>query len=239
MSHGHASPHRRAGAVRVLVRAGKVVAGALGVACSDGPSGIDRPPDGVDRLEVIPATAWLSPGATLSLTGTALSAEGTPVTGVSLDWSSAAVSVATVSATGSVQAVANGQTTITSRAGSLRATSRVTVVPPVRSASFAMERQGVSDVSLLGAWADATTSEAFAVGQFGGVLHHVDGAWRLENLGTEKAATGAQHEMMIALESGRLLDCDQVRIAGVNCKEFVTGGKLDQCHAILGHSDPQ
>ena len=71
----------------MLVRAGKVVAGALGIACSDGPSGVDRP-EGVDRLEVIPATAWLSPGATLSLTGTALSAEGTPVTGVSLDWSS-------------------------------------------------------------------------------------------------------------------------------------------------------
>src|SRR5688572_9738018 len=55
----------------------------------------------------------------------------------------------------------------------------------------------------------------------------------------DKTATGAQHEMMITLKGGRLLDCNQVRIAGVNRKEFVTGGKFDQRHAVLGHSDPQ
>src|ERR1043166_9676498 len=55
----------------------------------------------------------------------------------------------------------------------------------------------------------------------------------------EKAGAGTQHEMMIALKSGRLLDCHAVRIAGVNGKEFVTGGKFNQRHAVLGHSDPQ
>src|SRR5215213_10726100 len=46
----------------------------------------------------------------------------------------------------------------------------------------------------------------------------------------EKAAPGPQHQMMIALESGRLLDCHQIRIAGVDGKELVTGGKFDQRH---------
>src|SRR5215213_11445369 len=55
----------------------------------------------------------------------------------------------------------------------------------------------------------------------------------------EKAATGPQHEMMIAIKGRRLLDCHQVRIAGVDGKEFVTGGKFDQRHTVLGHSDPQ
>ena len=31
----------------------------------------------------------------------------------------------------------------------------------------------------------------------------------------------------------------QAAIAGVNGKELVTGGKFDQRHAVLGHSDPQ
>ena len=55
----------------------------------------------------------------------------------------------------------------------------------------------------------------------------------------EKAATGAQHEMMIAIKGRRLLDCYQVRIAGVNCKEFVTCRKFYERHTVLGHSDPQ
>src|ERR1044072_755171 len=46
----------------------------------------------------------------------------------------------------------------------------------------------------------------------------------------EEAATREQHEMMIALKSGRLLDPHEIRIAGVNCKEFVTGGKFNQGH---------
>src|SRR6185369_5237216 len=55
----------------------------------------------------------------------------------------------------------------------------------------------------------------------------------------EKAATSAQNQVMIALKSGRLLHSHEIRIAGVDSKEFVTGGKFDQRHAILGHSDPQ
>src|ERR1051326_3506709 len=49
----------------------------------------------------------------------------------------------------------------------------------------------------------------------------------------EKAATRPQHEMMIALKRGRLFDCHEIRIAGVDGKEFVTGGKFHQCHAVL------
>src|SRR5689334_10155254 len=55
----------------------------------------------------------------------------------------------------------------------------------------------------------------------------------------EKAATRPQHEMMITLKRGRLLHSHEIRIAGVNGKELVTGGKFNQRHAVLGHSDPQ
>ena len=126
------------------------------VACSDGPAAIDRPP-GVDRVELVPASAWISPGATLTLDGHALNTAGEPVGDVTLDWSSSDPSIATVTSSGAVQGVSAGETTVTVRAGSLRATSTITVVPAVRPSSFALERQGVSDVSLLGAWADAST----------------------------------------------------------------------------------
>jgi hypothetical protein len=173
---------------RLARRAGAVALAVL-FACSDSPSGPSRPP-GVDRVEVVPATAWLSPGATLTLEGAALKSDGTTASGVSFKWATSAPNVATVSTNGTVQAVAAGQATIEMSVGSLRATSAITVVPAVPSAAFGIERQGVSDVSLLGAWADDVTAEAFAVGQLGKILHHSNGTWTLQDLGTEETLVG-------------------------------------------------
>src|ERR1043165_9366667 len=61
----------------------------------------------------------------------------------------------------------------------------------------------------------------------------------LSRMRHDKNPTSPQYEMVIAVKSGRLLDCNQVRIAGVNDKELVTGRKFDQRDAVLGHSDPQ
>src|ERR1044072_10009231 len=67
-----------------------------------------------------------------------------------------------------------------------------------------------------------------------------DRLWSLRSpIRYEKAATGPQHQMMIALKGGRLLHSHEIIIAGLNGKELVTSGKFDERHAVLGHSDPQ
>ena len=172
--------------------AGVLVAASVAVGCNDGGSAPAPPvPPGTASVEVIPATAWIPVGATLPLTGRALDAAGAPVSGVSLTWQSAAPSVATVGASGAVQGVAPGTARITASAGSLRAWSDVTVVgTAARTPTFGVERQGVTDVSMLGIWSDPATGEGFAVGQDGVVLQGRGGTWRLVSTGARETLVG-------------------------------------------------
>ena len=65
--------------------------------------------------------------ATLDLTATVLSETGTPISGVSVSWSTGNGQVASVSPTGRVTAVGNGVTEVTASAGGIDADATITV----------------------------------------------------------------------------------------------------------------
>jgi hypothetical protein len=72
-------------------------------------------------------SAGLTVGATLQLTATPRDAQGTALTGRTLTWSSSNANIASVTQTGLVVGVANGQTTITAAAEGRSATATISV----------------------------------------------------------------------------------------------------------------
>ncbi len=81
----------------------------------------------VASINVSPATATMVVGNTQQFTATPRDAAGAAMTGQTTTWTTSSASVATVSATGNVTAVAAGSVTITAEAGGKSATGAVTV----------------------------------------------------------------------------------------------------------------
>ena len=88
------------------------------------------PPLPVASLTVTPAAANLDLGQTQQLTATPKDANGVALAGRSVTWSSSSASVASVSNTGLVRAIAIGATTITATSEGRTATATVTVIVP-------------------------------------------------------------------------------------------------------------
>jgi uncharacterized protein YjdB len=86
----------------------------------------------VASVTVTPSPASVQAGATVQLTATPKDANGTPLTGRSVTWSTSAAAVATVSNSGLVTGVAAGSATITATSEGKSGTSAVTVTsaPP-------------------------------------------------------------------------------------------------------------
>lgn len=98
------------------------------------PASVPTPATTVRTVTVSPATASLAVGATTSLTAAALDQNGATLTGRSITWSSAAGSVATVSATGVVTAVTAGSATITATVSGVTGSATITVTSSPRDA---------------------------------------------------------------------------------------------------------
>ncbi len=105
------------GTVTITAQAGLAASGTASV----------RVLAGVVSVAVSPTTGSLSPGQTLQLSATPRDAGGLPVTGASVTWSSGNNAVATVSLTGLVTAVADGQATITAESEGVTGTATITV----------------------------------------------------------------------------------------------------------------
>jgi trimeric autotransporter adhesin len=90
---------------------------------------------GVASVDVTPTSASLNPGGTVQLTATPRDANGTPLTGRTVTWTSSNATVASVSATGLVTAnAAGGPVTITATSEGKTGTSSITVtLVPVAS----------------------------------------------------------------------------------------------------------
>jgi outer membrane protein OmpA-like peptidoglycan-associated protein len=89
----------------------------------------------VMTINVTPATSSLTAaGATSQLAAQALDANGRPVTGKTITWTSDAAAVATVSGTGLATAVANGVAHVTAAADGKSGSAIVTVVVATRAA---------------------------------------------------------------------------------------------------------
>jgi len=84
----------------------------------------------VVSVRLTPQTAVLEPGATRQLTAVALDADGNALEGRAVEWTTDPASVATVSATGLVQAVAAGYADIRATIEGKSSTMTVTVTTP-------------------------------------------------------------------------------------------------------------
>lgn len=85
-------------------------------------------PAAVGTVVVTPSSATVQEGATMQLAAQILDARGRPMAGKVATWSSNNTTVATVSATGLVQAIATGKATISARSDGVTGTSTITVV---------------------------------------------------------------------------------------------------------------
>src|SRR5213079_2599712 len=107
------------------------------MATSEGKSGtstITVTPVPVASVEVTPATASVQAGQTVQHTATPKDANGAPLTGRTVTWSSSNTAVATVSNGGLVSGVTPGSATITATSEGKSGTSTITVTPvPVAS----------------------------------------------------------------------------------------------------------
>lgn len=105
-----------------------VVATLLSACGSDSSTSPTNGSTALAAVAVSPTTLNLHPGGSGTLTATALSASGATLTGKAFAWHSSNTSVANVSASGVVTAVAigNAQITVTSEAYSADATVNVT-----------------------------------------------------------------------------------------------------------------
>jgi uncharacterized protein YjdB len=99
-----------------------------------GTAAVSVQPVPVATVVVSPTTAALLDGASVTLNAVTRDSAGRTLTGRTVAWTSSANSVASVSSTGVVLAVAPGTATITATSEGKTATSRVTITPvPVRT----------------------------------------------------------------------------------------------------------
>ncbi len=110
------------------------------VACGDGATGPAPPPTDPPRattVTVTPSTAELTAlGETVRFSAEVRDQNGRVLAGVSVAWSSADASVATIDASGLAAAVGNGTATITAATGSVQGTARLTVDAPHRAPPY-------------------------------------------------------------------------------------------------------
>jgi len=98
----------------------------------------------VASVGVSPASATVSVGGTQQLTATPLDANGNPLTGRTVTWSTGAATVATVSPNGLVTGVAAGSATITATSEGKTGSSTITVPVPVASVTVSPASATVS-----------------------------------------------------------------------------------------------
>ena len=91
----------------------------------------------VASVTVTPPTPTVIAGQTVQLTATTKDANGNVLAGRVVTWASSNTAVATVSPTGLVTGVAEGQSTITATSEGQSGTAALTVIPPVASVTVA------------------------------------------------------------------------------------------------------
>jgi hypothetical protein len=123
-------PSRRSSAV-LLVSVTLLVA-SCGGGSTDGATPPAPPPPAptIARLVLSDTALTVPSGRTVTLSATALSAAGAPLSGVTVSWSSANPEIATVSPSGIITGIAVGQTRVSATAAGVQAIARVEVAQP-------------------------------------------------------------------------------------------------------------
>src|SRR5207247_2332462 len=118
---------------------GKVAGSATITATSEGQSGtasITVTTVPVASVTVTPASASVNEGKTVQLTATPKDANGNPLSGRTIAWSSSNTAVATVSTSGLVTGKVAGSATITATSEGQSGTAAITVTPPSAGPTF-------------------------------------------------------------------------------------------------------
>ena len=116
----------------------------------------------VASVSVSPASASLQIGATVQLSATTRDANGAVLTGRVIGWNSGNTSIATVSSTGLVTAIAGGSVSITAGSEGQTASAAITVSPPAPAPVATVSVSPASSSVLTGATVQlsATTRDA-------------------------------------------------------------------------------
>ena len=163
-----------------------VLYGSLGIAplaCSSGPT-TPLAPGVTAAVAVSPVSAFLRPGAVLTLTATAFDRDSVIIQERAASWSSSDAGVVQVSNTGQLTAGGTGTALVTATIDGIRARTAVSVASAPTAVPFwDLSNQAQTDVTFLGIWM-ATTQEGWAVGQRGAILHTRDGGatWEAETV---------------------------------------------------------
>ncbi|HXG45312.1 MAG TPA: protein kinase [Gemmatimonadales bacterium] len=115
---------------RVPPRATPPAADSQPPAVTAQPAPAPPPAPGVARIELGPGQVRLKPGETVPLSAVPRSADGSPIRGQAIRWSSSAPGVATVGAGGTVRGVKPGRATVTASLDGKTASVLVEVVAP-------------------------------------------------------------------------------------------------------------
>lgn len=99
----------------------------LTACASDSAVSGSKPAPSIASISVVPPTLTLAAGAAARLTAEAREANGDLVSGVTVNWSSSSLSVATVGGDGLVTAIAGGTASISATAGGRSASASLTV----------------------------------------------------------------------------------------------------------------
>jgi hypothetical protein len=130
-------------------------------------------------IEVTPAGATIATaGGTQAFTGVAWDANGNLIPGKTFTWSTLNTNVATIDGgTGIATAVASGQVTIAAEADGAMGYGLLTVaVPGMEPVNLWSVMESPTDLWLDGLWGTAS-SDVFAVGEAGTILHYNGSAW--------------------------------------------------------------
>ena len=120
----------RARLASVLLSCSLTILCVAALSCGDDdPSGPDGEP--VATVSVAPATGTIAPGKTLQLEATTRDASGAALIDRDISWSSSREGVATVSGSGLVTGVADGQAAITASSEGKSGSAGVSVLSPV------------------------------------------------------------------------------------------------------------
>lgn len=139
-----------------------------------------------------PANATLQEGGTLQLAATALDTRGRPMSGQAVTWRSANANVATVSATGLVQSIARGSTTITASIDGVAGRTTLTVIPvPVAAVSITPASAALSTGRTLQLTATLTDSLGRPLSPAGRTVAWTSSAPSIATVGATGVVTGA------------------------------------------------
>lgn len=119
----------------------------LAVACGEGGSGPSVP---VATVVINGVTGALTPNQNLQLTVTLWDADGNPLSGRSVNWTSSPTTVASVNSTGLVTTVAVGSATVTAAVEGKSGTATITVVPASSAAVATVEITAPKTAFLVG-----------------------------------------------------------------------------------------